>query len=144
MDSVEEAKRLIQAGEVECVLIKDDTICAQESGRGVGPLLRMYDERKEVMIGATLVDKVIGCAAASIAICAKVKHVHGLLMSEEAIVFLDKNGITSSYTEVVHQILSRKKNGLCPLEQSVEGIADPEAALAALRERIKLLIRQRI
>ncbi|MDO4165118.1 MAG: DUF1893 domain-containing protein [Bacteroides sp.] len=133
---MEEAKKLIQEGKAECVLIKGDTIYAQERGHGVSPLLVMYDERKEAMANATLVDKVIGRAAASIAICGKVKHVHGELMSEDAIEYLNNNGITTSYTKLVHRILNRKMDGLCPLEQSVEGINDAEKALVSLRKRI--------
>ena len=134
---MEEAKKLIQDGKAECVLIINDTIYGQERGCGVNPLLVMYDEHKEAMSGATLVDKVIGRAAAAIAICGKVKHVHGELMSEDAVEFLNNNGITTSYTKLVHRILNRKKDGLCPLEQSVEGIDDASNALVALKKRIE-------
>lgn len=134
---MEEAKKLIQDGMAECVLIKNDTIYGQERGRGVSPLLVMYDEHRDAMIGGTLVDKVIGRAAAAIAICGKVKHVHGELMSEDAVEFLNNNGITTSYTTLVHRILNRKRDGLCPLEQSVEGIDDSASALVSLRKRIE-------
>lgn len=139
---MEEAKKMIQDGKAECVLIKNDTIYGQERGRGVNPLLVMYDEHQEAMQGATLVDKVIGRAAAAIAICAKVKHVHGELMSEDAVEFLDRNGITSSYTTLVHRILNRKKDGLCPLEQSVKGIDDASLAIVSLRKRIEAMQKQ--
>lgn len=136
---MEEAKKMIQDGKAECVLIKNDSIYGQERGHGVSPLLVMYDEHKEEMQNATLVDKVIGRAAAAIAICGKVKHVHGELMSEDAVEFLNNNGITTSYTSLVHRILNRKRDGLCPLEQSVEGIDNPANALVALRKRIESL-----
>lgn len=136
---MEEAKKMIQDGKAECVLIKNDSIYGQERGHGVSPLLVMYDEHKEAMLNATLVDKVIGRAAAAIAICGKVKHVHGELMSEDAVEFLNNNGITISHTSLVHRILNRKRDGLCPLEQSVEGIDNPANALVALRKRIESL-----
>lgn len=136
---MEEAKKMIQDGKAECVLIKNDSIYGQERGHGVSPLLVMYDEHKEAMLNATLVDKVIGRAAAAIAICGKVKHVHGELMSEDAVEFLNNNGITTSHTSLVHRILNRKRDGLCPLEQSVEGIDNPANALVALRKRIESL-----
>ena len=136
---MEEAKEMIRDGKAECVLVKNDTIYRQERGHGVSPLLVMYDEHKEAMLGATVVDKVIGRAAAAIAICGKVKHVHGELMSEDAVEFLNDNGITTSYTKLVHRILNRKMDGLCPLEQSVEGITDAANALVSLRKRIATL-----
>lgn len=138
---MEEAKKLIQEDKAECVLIKSDSVY-QERGRGVSPLLVMYDAHKDVMQDATLVDKVIGRAAAAIAICGKVKHVHGELMSEDAIEFLNDNGITTSYTTLVHRILNRKRDGICPLEQSVEGIDDAADALVSLRKRIASMQKQ--
>ena len=91
------------------------------------------------MKDAVLVDKVIGRAAACIAICGKVKHVHGEVMSEDAVIFLQENGISVSANLLVSRILNRNRDGLCPLEKSVEGIRDPEKALAALRAKIEVL-----
>ena len=137
IDGTEElAKLMIRTGQAECVLVKDGEIAATESGHGVSPLLEMYDKRAAEMEGSTIVDKVVGRAAASIAVCGKASHVHGELMSEDAVEVLSANGITSSYKQLVPRILNRDMDGLCPLEQSVEGITDPAAALTALRARV--------
>ena len=136
-----EARRLINAGEAECVLLKGDNIHAVERGHGVSPLLNLYDRLgREGMCGATLVDKVIGRAAACIAICGGVTHVHGELMSEDAITFLADNGISESHTTLVPRILNQRRDGLCPLEQSVLDITDPATALSALRKRVEDLM----
>lgn len=132
----EEARALIVEGKAECVLVKDGVIVAQESGHGVSPLLNLYDAQGEAMRGAMVVDKVIGRAAASVAICGGAVHVHGELMSEDAVAFLSDNGITSSYTTLVPCILNRRMDGLCPLEQSVLGLTDPQEALTALRRKV--------
>ena len=136
---METAIRLIETGEAQCVLMRDGVIFAQVSGMGISPLLRMFTERGEEMRGCLLVDKVIGRAAASIAICAQVRHVHGLLMSEDAVTFLEDNGITTSHTTLVPRILNRNRDALCPMEQAVQGINDAEQALIALRARIVAL-----
>ena len=107
---LEAARRMILDGRAECVLVKDGRILAQESG---------------------------GRAAAAIAICGKARHVHGEVMSEDAAEFLKAHGITSGCTLPVPRILNRKRDGLCPLEQSVAGIDDPEQALAALKNKIE-------
>ena len=75
-------------------------------------------------------------AAAAIAINGKAKHVYGLIMSEDAQRFLQEHGIPASCELKVHRILNRRRNGLCPLEQSVQGIDDPEQALSAMRRKI--------
>jgi len=136
---VAEASAMIREGKAECVLIREGKIVYVERGRGVSPLLNVYDQHKEEMKGAIVVDKVIGRAAASIAICGKVTHVHGEIMSEDAVEFLKENGITAGSTLLVPRILNRKRDGLCPLEKSVEGIRDPEKALTALRAKIEAL-----
>lgn len=130
---------MIRDGQAECVLVKDGKIAVVERGHGVSPLLVMYDSHASQMEGAIVVDKVIGRAAACIAICGKAAHVHGELMSEDAVEFLSDNNISSSHTRLVPRILNRRMDGLCPLEQSVEGITDPVVALSSLRVRVSEL-----
>lgn len=134
--AIDRARDLINTGQAECVLILGDSIHAVERGHGVSPLLNLYDRLGGEMRGAILVDKVIGRAAASIAICGQVSHVHGELMSEDAITFLNDNGLTESHVTLVPRILNQRRDGLCPLEQSVLGLTDPAEALAALRKRV--------
>lgn len=140
--ALETARAMIRAGEAECVLLRDGKIAYVEHGRGVSPLLSVYDRHRPEMKNAVLADKVIGRAAAAIAICGGVSHVHGEIMSEDAVTFLRDNGVTCTWTLLVPRILNRKRDGLCPLEQSVEGIVQPDRALAALRQKIASFQRQ--
>ena len=135
-EELDRARTLIRTGKAECVVLRDGRIARIESGRGVSPLLRLYDRDREALRGGILVDKVIGRAAAAIAICGGAKFVHGEVMSEDAQRFLKKNGIPSSCGLFVKRILNQRRNGLCPLEKSVEGITDPDAALESLRRRV--------
>ena len=117
-------------------------VCSAVLDKNGSPLLRLYERDKKAMEGAVIVDKVIGRAAAAIAINGKAKHVYGLVMSEDAQRFLQENGISSSCSLKVHRILNRKSNGLCPLEQSVLGINDPQKALEALKKKIAVLMQE--
>lgn len=137
-EKIKAARLWIQNGEAECVLIVKDGSFIQKQGRGLMPLLTMYNDHKEAMCDAILVDKVVGRAAASIAICGKVKYVYGELMSEEAVEFLKENGIATGSTTLVHGILRRDKSGPCPMEQSIKEINNAELALKILREKIIL------
>lgn len=134
--SVNEAIELIRSGQSECVLIMDGKITDRFSGHGVSPLLEMYDEHGGNMKNGTIVDKVIGRAAASIVICSGATYVHGEIMSEDALEYLHQHGVKTSCTLLVPRILNQTRDDLCPLEKSVEGIDDPEKALAALRAKI--------
>ncbi|MDO4576125.1 MAG: DUF1893 domain-containing protein [Planctomycetia bacterium] len=135
-DTFRKAVRQIRSGEAKCVLLRDGAIAAVEQGRGVLPLLNMAE--RESLEGATIVDKVIGRAAAAILIAGNVTAVYGELMSEDAVVWLGIHRITTSYAHLVPRILNRDRSGLCPMEQTVAGIDDPEEALAALKAKLKI------
>lgn len=132
-------RELITGGKAECVLMRDGKVIARECGRGVSPLLVLFDRSQEQMRGAVIVDKVIGRAAASIAICARAAWVHGEVMSDDAAEFLQQNGVKATCTLQVPKILNRNRDGLCPLEASVQGISDPVKALTALRAKVAAL-----
>ena len=133
---IEPARRLILEGKAECVLIRKDGEMIVRRGGGVSPLMEIYDLHREEMAGGFIVDKVIGRAAAAIAICGKATDVYGEIMSEDAAEFLRDNGVRASWTKLVPRILNQRRDGRCPLELSVDGITDPEAALAALKTKI--------
>ena len=138
-DPVETGRRMIAEGKAECVVFRGGRTFS-ERGRGVSPLLEFHDHREAGFLrGATVVDKVIGRAAAMIAIAGGATRVHGEVMSEDAKTLLESRGVTVSYGTLVPRILNADKSDLCPLEKSVEGIDDPEQALTALRKRIEEL-----
>ena len=138
-DPVETARKLVVEGKAECVVIRGGRLF-RENGRGVSPLLEFHDHREPGFLkGATVVDKVIGRAAAMIAIAGGASRVHGELMSEDAKALLESRGVTVTYGTLVPRILNADRSDLCPLEKSVEGIDDPEQALTALRKRIEEL-----
>lgn len=137
--NIDPGRQLIRDSKAECVLMKDGVIIYQVRGRGINPLLDVYDQHKDLMADAVIVDKVVGKAAAMIAICGKAKHVHGELMCEDAVEILNRHNITSSYTLLVPQILNRKRDGLCPMELTVQKIDDPAQGVTALRQKVKEL-----
>ena len=135
---VDEAKRMISDRRAECVIVKKGMLESRR-GRGVMPLLDFYDQKAGKFTGAIVVDKVIGRAAAMIAIRGRARAVYGEIMSEDALELLEKHDTPADYGQLVPRILNAKRDGLCPLEQSVAGIEDPALALTALRRRIAQL-----
>ena len=129
------ARKMLLENKAACVLMKDGKIILSENGRGVSPLLVIYDKLNGDMRDTVVVDKVIGRATAAIAICGKVKHVHAEVMSQEAVDFLKEYKITSSYTLLVPRILNRTRDGLCPMESTVLNITDPYKAVEAVRAK---------
>ena len=140
-DVLAEAARLIREGRAGAVLVKDGVIVAVEpNGPGVKPLLRLHDLRADVMKGAWVVDKVVGRAAAAIAIDGGATRVHGLVMSETAKTLLGAHGVPASADETIPQVLNRTRDGLCPLEDAVKGLDVPAKMIPEIRKRIKKLM----
>ena len=138
----EKAKDMIHNGEAECIVVKDGRIVAVEKGRGISPLLKLYDEQGSLMQDSVIVDKVIGRAAAFITIKGGASEVYGKIMAEDAKALLEEHNIKVSYMLLVPYIMNNQRNGLCPLEDSVKGITSPDEALPAMRKRIEELRRR--
>lgn len=85
-------------------------------GRGVYDLLRLLEEEPEFLHGSTVADKVVGKAAASLMILAKVKDVYADVVSQIALDMMESNGIRITYGNLVPYIINRDGTDLCPLE----------------------------
>ena len=130
--AVQMARQKILDGKAGCIVIKYGDIIHEENGRGIAPILDIYRQYPGKMKRAFLVDKVIGKAAAMVAICGKVKAVHAELICDSAVEILNRHGIRVTYTKRVKDILNRRRNGLCPMEQTVLNICDPAEGVKAL------------
>ena len=89
-----------------------------------------------------IADKIVGKAAALMAILGGAKAVYGQVLSESAEKILQIYGIEYAYEEKVPYIENRTKTGQCPLEESVISVDDPEKAFEVLEETIAGLMRK--
>ena len=133
------AKQIIRSGESSCIVVRDGKILHQNSGKGLSPLLTLFESASENLSGAYVLDKVVGKAAAMILVLGGVKKVYGEMMSKSAADYLKSHGIKVAYGEKVGIILNLAGTGMCPLETSVLDIDDPEEGYAKLLETIKTL-----
>lgn len=132
----------ISAGKSTCVVIKNNTRLETLSGLGVAPLLSLYDrdESHSVLKNAIVIDKVIGKAAAIILTSAKSKRVYGEIMSKSAQAYLQQHHIQCEYGTLVDFINNRTNTGMCPLEESVCNIDNPDEGLQAIRHTVAKLM----
>ena len=136
---IEVAQDIIRQNKASLVILKDGKIVDKAYGKGVSPLLVLYDEKPNMLKDAVLVDKVIGKAVAFIAINAGIKSVYGQVMSVEAEKVLKMHNISSTYSSLVPKILNRNKDGECPIELVVKNIDDKDEALKIIRNKLKEL-----
>ncbi len=133
----DQAIAAVKGGKASAMLVKDNQVVTQASGKGILPLLEIYDNQPDVLADGSLIDKVIGRAAAFVAIDGKVRTVYGDVMSKEALDLLQQHHIPATYGQLVPQILNQAKDGLCPMEQTVIGIQNPKEAITLLKGKIK-------
>lgn len=132
----ENAKDKIAKEGTSVVLIKENTITTATDGRGISPLLRLYDEQPMDLKNAFVVDRLIGKAAAMLLVAAGVNAVYGHTMSRKAARYLSERNIPYRNHEEVEFIGNMDNTGLCPMEDAVKDIEDPQSGVNAIRERL--------
>ncbi len=123
--------KVLQDGGHSLVVAKGD-VCTFD-GRGVSDLFRLLEENSVLLYGASVADKVVGKAAASLMALAKVKDVYAAVISQPALDLLRNNEIHVIYEKVVPHIINRAGTGLCPLESRCMKYMTPEECFVVIR-----------
>lgn len=129
---LELAKQTLKEG-FSCVAARDGAVLAARTGSGIAPLLALYEASPELLAGASVADKVIGRAAATVLVMAGVREVYGEIMSVHGAQQLSAHGIACSCGTEVPRIDNRAKDGMCPMEQSSFAGDSVEENYASLR-----------
>lgn len=139
-----EAQGLIKSGKISCVVIREDKIIHRADGRGVSPLLNLYENEPDKLKNAFVVDKIIGKAAAMLLVLGGASQVYGEVMSVAARTYLTEHDIDVSYGRCIDVVTARDGNGICPIEKSVMDTDNPYEGLARMKDAIKLLMRNAV
>lgn len=142
MKDLEKAKALLLAPDstYTCVLCRDDEQYTSEE-KGIAPMMRFLDSGTR-LDGFCAADRIVGKAAAMLFILARVRAVHGQVMTATAHRLLEENGIAASFGTLTDAIINRRGDGFCPMEKAVEGISDPSAARDAIRLTMQRLTKK--
>lgn len=105
-----------------------------DDGRGISPMLRFLDESRDLR-GFSAADQIVGKAAAMLFVKAGIAAVYGEVMSQAGAEFLEANGIPHDCGTLTEQIINRQGTGICPMEETVSELDDPETAYKALSAR---------
>lgn len=120
--------------EYTCVFCKGDKTYTSTS-RGIRPILDFLETTD--LNGFSAADKVVGKGASFVYVLLGVWSLHAKVMSKGASEVLTKYGIHHSFDTLTDSIINRAKTGICPMEEAVQNISDPNEALEAIK--IKLL-----
>lgn len=136
-NQLEKAKELLNGSDFTCVLCKGETVLNSKE-RGVKPLLQWLGADID-LAGFCAADKIAGKAAALLYIKLGVSAVYAQIMSKSALAVFEKHGIHAEYGDLADTIVNRFHTGICPMEQAVSDISDPDDAVAAIKKRIAKL-----
>lgn len=119
------------------VLIKDNKVFVSKE-HGITPLLGYFEDGNDYS-GYCAADKIVGMAAAYLYVLLGVKSVFAVTASLHAVNVFEKYSIEYVCENTVPAIKSRDGKGLCPMESAVLNIDSPEAALTAIKEKLREL-----
>ncbi|PLX31916.1 MAG: DUF1893 domain-containing protein [Clostridiales bacterium] len=117
------------------VLARDGVVLFKDDRRGIGPMYDIATKERESARGSSLADKVIGKAAAMLAVDAGIENLYAAVLSEEAEMVLSEAGIYCEFGKRVPFIQNREKTGKCPMERIAGDLGHDETE--ALKERLK-------
>lgn len=120
------------------IVIDHGTITTYNT-KGIATLLQMVNQNTSPLKGATVVDKVVGKAAAALMILGGVTRLHALLISEGALSLLSTTDIKVSYDQQVPYIINRMGTDWCPMEQACQHSLTPEDCLKQIKNKISQL-----
>ena len=109
-----------------------------DDGRGISPMIRFMEEERDLR-GYAVADIIVGKAAALLFIKAGIREVYGGIMSRAGFDILQQYAIPCAYGTLTEKIINRKGDGVCPMEQTVARIDDPEKGYDALKTRLSEL-----
>lgn len=133
---MEDLVRLLHDGKYSLVVANGD-ICTF-NGQGISDLYNLFKEDPGFLRGASLADKIVGKAAATLMVLGGVREVYADIICLSAIDLLRNNRIQPNYGIVVPNIINRTKTGLCPLEIRCQNYLTPQECFNQIEEFIEL------
>ncbi|MDZ7373102.1 MAG: DUF1893 domain-containing protein [candidate division KSB1 bacterium] len=134
MSRLESELRRLEEGGFSILIERQGEVLFTSREPMLRPLLAALEALGEQLRGATVVDRIVGKAAAFLCVYAGVAEVYTPLASQPAVGLLASHGIPLEARRVVPFIRNREGNGLCPMEQLALQYETPEDFLRALGE----------
>ena len=121
-------------GKYSCVIGNGEIYAFERSG--IADLLDVYSNRKRLLKGALVADKIVGRAAASILVKGGISELYAKVISKPALKMLKSARIGVSYSSIVPYIKNRKGTGVCPMENACKNAKTPDECVKILLGKI--------
>lgn len=125
MDDLQKVKQVFNERELSLVAVNADLVWST-SGRGIKPLFDFITQHPQMAQHASVADKVIGKAAALLAVYGGINAIFAELSTYQAQKICQENQIFFEAKQLVEAIENRDKTDLCPMEKLSEGVTVPK------------------
>ena len=128
MLDLEIAKERLRHEDLGLSIVREGRVVYESASRGLFGLLEAIDNKRTVLKGTSIADRVVGKAVALLCVYAGVEAVFAITLSREGKRFLDDHSVHSEFDGLVDAILDANQVDKCPFERLVADISSPSAA----------------
>jgi len=121
------------------MVYKGGDLVFQSASKGIRPHLEAIEVLGESVRGTTMVDKIVGRAAALLILYSGAAEVHAAILSAQGRHVLEMHDLPFTYAEEVEHIKMRDGRIYCPFEAMVQDITDPNEAYRTIVEKMRSL-----
>jgi hypothetical protein len=139
MHDLDIAEAQLAVDNLSIIFVRNGQIIYSSCKTGLTPLVDAIQTVGEALEGSSMADKVVGRAAALLAVYAKVKSIYAFTIASGALHLLNQHSIPLRYEKMVKHILNRDGDDICPFEKSVQDTNNPGDALHRISHTISVL-----
>ena len=136
---LKQLRHILHTTNCSCVIANGDKIESFYQ-RGIKDLYELLHSNRSLLEGATIADKVIGKGAAALMIVGGVTMVYADVISEPAMELFKQFSIKVEYDKKVANIINRRGDGICPVEERCTECNTIEECLVKIDEFIKSIM----
>lgn len=136
---LKQLRHILHTTNCSCVIANGDKIKSFHQ-RGIKDLYELLNSNRSLLEGATIADKVIGKGAAALMIAGGVTMVYADVISEPAMELFKQFSIKVEYDKKVANIINRRGDGICPVEERCAECKTIEECLVKIDEFIKSIM----
>lgn len=131
----EYVKKLDELG-LSLMIYEGEEVVFTSASKGVRPHLEAIDTLGARLKDTTMVDKIVGRAAALLILYGRTAEVHAGVINPGGRKLIEDAGIRLSFDEEIDHIKTVDGRIYCPFEAMVQGIDDPVQAYRAIVEKM--------
>jgi hypothetical protein len=130
---LELARKRLREGRLGLSIVKNGCILYESAQRGVYGFVDAVKKEGTMLQGASVADRVVGEAVALLCVYAKIRAVYAVTLSRGGEAVLRRFCVRHEWDDLIENVLTVDRGGMCPLERLVAGVLDPQVAYERLK-----------